>query len=119
MNPAVTYLSPAWGLVPTKEHSGRYDAVHVVVTFGDADTGPVTIHHNLELPFGAPLAEPDWMTPLILVNLLSGGPAAPLHTVNPIDGNSISFGRVASGPGTAAVYDVRLYRGHKPSWFEK
>ncbi len=118
MTQGVAYLHPAWGLVPTKEQSGRFHSVHARVTFADEDAGPVTVTHNLELPYGATLPENERIAPLVVVNLVSGGAATPLHTVNPIDGNSLSFGRVASGPGTGAVYDVWIFRGHKPGWFE-
>jgi hypothetical protein len=118
MTPNVAYLSPAWGLVPTKEQSAGLHPVHARVSFADEDAVPVVVTHNLDLAYGAPLAENKWVSPLVLVNLQSGGAAAPLHTINPIDGNSLQFGRVASGPGTAAVYDVWIFRGHKAAWYE-
>lgn len=118
MSETVSYLSPAWGLVPTQDQAGRSHSVHVRVTFADEDAGPVTISHNLDLPYGAPLAENKWTAPVVVVNLVSGGSAAPLHTITPIDGNSLSFGRVLMGPGTGAVYDVWIFRGHKANWFE-
>ncbi len=115
---SLTYIHPAWGLVPTKDQAGKFHSVHVRVVFADDEAGPVTITHNLELPWGPPKQEPEWIAPLVLVNLVSGGPAAPLHTITPLDGNSLSFGRVASGPGTNAVYDVWIFRGHKAAWYE-
>ncbi len=118
MSQTVAYLSPAWGLIPTKEQSGKYNRVHVRVEFADDTPSPVPITHNLDLPYGAPLPENEWATPHCLVNLVSGGPEASLHTVTAVDGNNLAFGRVASGEGTAAVYDVWIFRGHKPGWFE-
>ena len=113
---AITYIHPAWGLVPLEHHKSH--AVHVQVKFDEDSTLPVAVVHNLNLPYGAPLQPPEWHMPLVIVNPISGGPNAPLHTVAIMDGNSLDIGRVAGGPGTAVAYDVWILR-HKPdsAWF--
>ena len=112
---SVTYVYPAWGLIPAKGH--KYHAVHVRVAFLD-DSGNLEVVHNLNLPYGAPLQEPEWISPLVIVNALTGGAAAPLHTVTVKDGNTLEIGRTASGPGTAVTYDVWIFRPKTDSsWF--
>jgi len=113
--PTVTYLSPAWGLVPPKEHASH--GVHVRVKFDD-DSGPVDVVHNFGLAYGSPVPENDWAYPLVVVTDLAGGPAAPRCTVVPKDGNTLTLARVAAGPGTSLYIDLWIYR-HKPSggWF--
>ncbi len=109
-SPTVAYLGPAWGLVPTKEQSGKSHRVHVLVIFADDTPSPVPITHNLDLPYGAPLSENEWVTPYCVVNLLSGGPAAPLHTIEAKDGNNLAFGRVASGEGPVPRGKIKAHR---------
>jgi hypothetical protein len=96
-----------------------YHAVHVVVKF-EEDSGNLEVLHNLNLPWGAPLQEPQWISPLVIVNAAAGGKAAPVHTVKVKDGNSIEIGRVASGPGTDVTYDIWIYRQQADSsWFSR
>jgi hypothetical protein len=112
---SVTYLSPAWGLIPAPGH--KFHGVHAWVAFLE-DSGNLEVRHNLALPFGAPLQEPEWILPLVIVNAMKGGPAAPLPTVTVKDGNTIEIGRVASGVGTAVTYDVWIFRPKSDSsWF--
>jgi hypothetical protein len=60
-NSTVTYISPAWGLIPTQEQMARtFHAVHVQVKF-EEDSGNAAVLHNLNLPYGAPLQEPQWL----------------------------------------------------------
>ena len=115
----VTYISPAWGLIPTKEQMGKFHAIHVQVKF-DEDSLNLPVLHNLNLPYGAPLQEPQWIAPLVIVNAIAGGKAAPVHTVKVIDGNTVEIGRLNSGVGTAVTYDVWIYRQQADSsWFSR
>ena len=115
----VTYISPAWGLIPTKEQMAKYHAIHVLLKF-DEDSVNLPVLHNLNLPYGAPLQEPQWIAPLVIVNAIAGGKAAPVHTVKVIDGNTVEIGRLNSGVGTAVTYDVWIYRQQADSsWFSR
>jgi hypothetical protein len=105
---SVTYLSPAWGLIPAPSHKSH--GVHCRVTFLDDSTLPVEVTHNLNLPWGAPLPEPEWVSPLVIVNALTGGQVASVHTLTVKDGNTVSIGRVSTGAGSAVIYDVWLFR---------
>jgi|ERR1017187_5419054 hypothetical protein len=117
VKPTITYQFPAWGLIPTPEH--KFHAVHVQIKF-DEDSGNAEVVHNLNLPYGAPLQEPQWIAPLVICNALSGGKAAPLHTVTVKDGNTIEIGRVNGGPETALTLDVWIYRQQADSsWFSR
>ena len=119
MEGSVTYIYPAWGLIPTPDMMARkFHAVHARVTFLDDSTLPVEIQHNLALPWGAPLQEPEWVAPLVIVNPVTGGAAASVHTLTVKDGNTVSIGRVVGGPGSAVTYDVWIFRP-KPDggWF--
>jgi hypothetical protein len=107
MKETVTYFSPAWGLVPPK--GKKFSAVHVQVKFEDDSTLPVEIAHNMGLPYGAPLQEPEWIVPTVIVNPIAGGANAPLHVLGIKDGDTLTLGRVAGGPGTAVTYDVWIY----------
>src|ERR1039458_8758642 len=112
---SVTYVYPAWGLVPAPAH--KFHAVHARVAFLD-DSGNLEVQHNLALPWGAPLQEPAWVAPLVIVNAVSGGAAASMHTLTVKDGNTVSIGRVASGVGTAVTFDVWIFRPKSDSsWF--
>ena len=112
---SVTYVYPAWGLIPLVGH--KYHAVHARVAFLD-DSGGIDILHNLALAWGAPLQEPEWVAPVVIVNATIGGPKAPLPTVAVKDGNTVSIGRVASGPETAVTYDVWIFRPKSDGgWF--
>jgi hypothetical protein len=112
---SVTYVYPAWGLIPLVGH--KYHAVHARVVFLD-DSGGIDILHNLALPWGAPLQEPEWVAPLVIVNAVTGGKAASMHTLTVKDGNTVSIGRVATGPETAVTYDVWIFRPKSDSsWF--
>ena len=112
---SVTYVYPAWGLVPAPAH--KFHAVHARVAFLD-DSGNLEVQHNLARPWGAPLQEPEWVSPVVIVNAVTGGPAAPLHTVKVKDGNTLEIGRVATGAGTAVTYDVWIFRPKSDSsWF--
>lgn len=102
----LTYVYPAWGLVPTKEQTHKSRCVHAVVVFTDDSPGPVDIVHNLQLPYGPPLQPPEWVPPFVLVNPMSGGPAAPQYVLNVKDGNTITINRTAIGPGTALTLSV-------------
>ena len=54
----------------------------------------------------------------MIVNAVTGGPAAPLHVVKVKDGNTLEIGRVATGAGTAVTYDVWIFRPKSDSsWF--
>ena len=118
MEGSVTYLSPAWGLAPNP--ANKFHAVHCRVGFSDESTLPVEVKHNLALPYGAPLQEPEWITPLVLVNPLTGGPSASAHTLKVIDGNTVAIGRAASGAGTFVTYDVWIFRPtSEGSWFSR
>ena len=118
-NATVTYQFPAWGLIPTQDQMAKFHAVHVVVKF-EEDSGSIAVVHNLNLPYGAPLQEPTWIPPLVIVNPISGGKAAPLHTVTVKDGNSIEIGRLNGGPETALALDVWIYRQQADSsWFSR
>ena len=119
-NGTVTYISPAWGLIPTQEQMAKqFHAVHVQAKF-DEDSGNLEVLHNLNLPYGAPLQEPQWIAPLVIVNAISGGKAAALHTVKVKDGNTLEIGRVTSGPGTDVTYDIWIYRQQADSsWFSR
>jgi hypothetical protein len=117
VKPTVTYQFPAWGLIPTPEH--KFHAVHVIIKF-DEDSGNAEIVHNLNLPYGAPLQETAWIAPLVIANAISGGKAAPRHTVTVKDGNTIEIGRVNGGPETALTLDVWIYRQQADSsWFSR
>jgi hypothetical protein len=112
---SVTYVYPAWGLIPLVGH--KYHAVHARVAFLD-DSGGIDILHNLALPWGAPLQEPEWVAPVVIVNALTGSPKASVHTLTLKDGNTVSIGRVATGPETAVTYDVWIFRPKTDSsWF--
>jgi hypothetical protein len=112
---SVTYLSPAWGLVPAPGH--KFHGVHVWVKFLD-DSGNLEVQHNLALPYGAPLPEPEWIVPVVIVNPFTGGPSASVHTVKVKDGNTLEIGRLATGAGTAVTYDVWIFRPKSDSsWF--
>ena len=115
---SVTYIFPAWGLIPTPEMMAKkFHAVHARVAFLD-DSGNLEVQHNLALPWGAPLQEPAWVAPLVIVNAVSGGAAASMHTLTVKDGNTVSIGRVASGVGTAVTFDVWIFRPKSDSsWF--
>jgi hypothetical protein len=116
MEGSVTYIYPAWGLVPALKH--RFHAVHARVAFLDDSTLPIEVQHNLALPWGAPLPEPEWIAPLVIVNPSVGGPAASVHTLTVKDGNTVSIGRTATGAGTAVTYDVWIFRPKSDSsWF--
>jgi hypothetical protein len=108
---SVTYIFPSWGLIPTKEMMAKkYAGVHVQVAFAEDSTLPVEIVHNLGLPYGAPLQPPEWVPPFVVVNPISGGANAPLHTVTVLNGDTCSIGRVAGGPGSAVTFDVWILR---------
>ena len=112
---SVTYVYPAWGLIPALGH--KFHAVHVRVQFAD-DSGNLEVVHNLALSWGAPLQEPTWIYPVVIVNAVTGGAAAPVHTVTVKDGNTVEIGRVATGAGTAVTYDVWIFRPKTDSsWF--
>lgn len=112
---SVTYVYPAWGLVPAPAH--KHHGVHARVAFLD-DSGNLEVVHNLELPWAAPLPEPEWVSPLVIVNATIGGPKAPLPTVTVKDGNTVEIGRTATGAGTAVTYDVWIFRPKSDSsWF--
>jgi hypothetical protein len=117
-NGTVTYISPAWGLIPTQDEMARkFHAVHVQVKF-DEDSPSIEVVHNLNLPYGGPLQEPQWIVPVVVVNAISGGIGAPRHTIRVKDGNVLEIGRVATGPGTALTLDVWIYRQQADSfWF--
>jgi hypothetical protein len=118
-NGTVTYISPTWGLIPTPEQMTKFHAIHVQVKF-EEDSGNLAVLHNLNLPYGAPLQEPQWIAPLVIVNAISGGKEAPVHTVKVIDGNTVEIGRVNGGPGTDVTYDVWIYRQQADSsWFSR
>lgn len=111
MSAEVVYIGPTWGLIPTQEQMAKkFTGLHVKVKFEDDTPGPLEVTHNLNLPYGAPLQPPEWVMPFVLPNLLEGGPQAPLPTVQFKDGNTLMIGRVASGPGTNAIYDVWIFR---------
>lgn len=105
---SVTYIYPTWGLVPQAEH--KWHSVHVLVKFDEESTTPLEIKHNLNLPYGAPLQPPEWVPPVVVVNQVEGGAAAPAHRLVFIDGNTLTIGRAASGPGTAVTYDVWIFK---------
>lgn len=110
MSPAanpVIYLYPTWGVMPEKKHGEH--AVHCTVEFSEA-AGPIDVVHNLALPWGEHVPQPEWVPPYVVVNPLSGGPAAPLHVVKILDGDRIQIGRVKDGPGTAVLLDVWIFR---------
>jgi hypothetical protein len=113
----VTYIYPAWGLVPSLEQAKKRGAVHARIAFPDEATLPVDIVHNLQLPYGVPLQPPEWLEPMVLVNALTPGPP---HVLAIKDGNTISIGRAAGGPGTAVTYDVWVFRPHLDGhgWFD-
>lgn len=110
----VTYLFPAWGLTPEKGH--RSKSVHVRVTFTDDSPGPVTVVHNLDLPYGAPLQPNEWIEPIVIVNPIAAGPAAPQHVLSFVNGDSLSISRATGGLGTAVTYDIWILR-HKEGWW--
>ena len=112
---SVTYVYPAWGLVPAPKH--KFHAVHARVAFLD-DSGNLEVQHNLALPWAAPLPEPEWVSPVVIVNAVTGGSKASVHTVTVKDGNTLEIGRTATGAGTAATYDVWIFRPKTDSsWF--
>jgi hypothetical protein len=114
--PTLTYQYPAWGLMPPLKH--RSKAVHAVVHFDDDSAGAVEVIHNFTLPFGAPIPQPEWLHPMVVVNATAGGPNAPIPLVTEKDGNSIVLGRAASGPGTAVTYDVWMFSHKLTGWFD-
>jgi LysM repeat protein len=112
---SVTYVYPAWGLIPLVGH--KFHGVHARVAFSD-DSGNLEVVHNLAFPWGAPLQEPEWVAPLVVVNPLTASPKASVHTVKVKDGNTLEIGRAASGPDTAVTYDVWIFRPKTDSsWF--
>jgi hypothetical protein len=120
MEAVVTYIYPTWGLIPTLDQMAKkFHAVHVRIAFADDSTLPVDVVHNLQLPYGVPLQPPEFVEPLVVVNPIAAGPAAPQHVLTIKDGNTISIGRAATGPGSV-TYDVWIFRprleGH--GWFE-
>jgi hypothetical protein len=116
-NGVVTYIFPAWGLVPQVKH--KFHGIHAHVQFDDSSGPAPDIVHNLELMYGAPAQPPEWVYPLVIVNPIQAGPAAPQHVLGIKNGNTISIQRAASGPGTAVTYDVWVLRPVlKGGWFD-
>ncbi len=116
-NGTVTYIFPAWGLVPPAKHKAH--GVHVHVQFDETSGAAPDIAHNLELPFGPALQAPEWVFPVVVVNPIAAGPLAPQHVLSIRDGNTISIQRAGTGPGTAVTYDVWIMRPIvKGGWFD-
>lgn len=115
-SPNPVYMYPVWGLPPDRKN-GEF-AVHCTVEFKDDDAKPVDVLHHFELPWGEKFPPPEWVEPVMVINPLSGGTAAPRHTVKVLDGNTIQIGRCATGPGTALLLDVWMFRpfGSKKSF---
>lgn len=111
----VTYLYPNGGKAPTQAQMDRkYAAVHAIVSLA-AEDGPVDVVHNLQLDLEAP--PENLQIPLVIVNPISGGPQAGPHSATVKDGNTLTLGKLGTGPGSDAVYDVWIYRHNKPSSF--
>lgn len=113
------YIYPTWGLTPLPKH--KFHAVHATVTFAEDSAAAPDIVHNLDLPWAAAPAmqPPDLVWPIVIVNPISAGPAAPSHVLTVKDGNTISIQRSANGPGMAVTYDVWIFRPNlKTGWFE-
>ena len=111
----LTYIYPAWGLIPTKEMAAKSRAVHVQVAFAEDSPSPVTIVHNLQLAYGAPLQPPQWVPPLVVVNPIAAGVVPVPHVLTLLDGNTLQLSRSgAGGPGSAVTYDVWIF-GHPRS----
>lgn len=106
--PSVTYIWPAWGMVPQVKH-GKH-AVHATVKFDEDSTLGADVVHNFNLPYGGELQPPEWIYPIVLVNPVAGGINAPYYVLGIKDGNTISLGRVAGGPGTNVTFDVWIFR---------
>ncbi len=121
MEGSVTYIYPTWGLIPTPEQMAKkYHEVHVRVAFADESTAAVDIVHNLNLPWGPPLQEPEWIEPWVIVNPIAAGPLAQQYVLKVKDGNTLSISRAAMGPTTAITYDIWIFRPHLEGkrWFE-
>lgn len=113
---SITYLYPNGAKAPTQAMMERkYAAVHATVAFAAEDVAPVDIVHNFQFDTDKP--PEDLQLPLVLVNPVSGGANAPIHSVAVKDGNTVSIGKLGTGAGSDVVYDVWVYRHVKPSGF--
>lgn len=111
----VTYIYPNGGKAPTQaQMSVKHAAVHATVAFAGED-GPVDVVHNMQLDTEKP--PEDFEIPLVIVNPIAGGPNAPVHSVVVKDGNTLTFGKLGTGPGTECTYDVWIFRHFKTSSF--
>jgi hypothetical protein len=111
----VTYLYPNGGKAPTQaQMASKHSAVHATVAFAGED-GPVDIVHNFQFDLEKP---PDELQlPLVIVNAVSGGPHAPIHALAVKDGNTLTIGKLGTGPGSEVTYDIWIFRHSRPSFF--
>lgn len=115
MSATVTYLYPNGAKAPTQaQMESKYGSVHVTVAFG-ADDGPVDIDHNFQ--FDLDLPPEKLQLPLVVVNPITGGVCAPVHSLTVKDGNTITIGKLGAGAGSDVTYDVWIFRQTKPSSF--
>jgi len=114
----VTYIFPNGPKAPTQaQMEKKFHAVHVQVSLADADL-PVDVVHNFQFVMEPPDAKPENAVffpeyPLVIVNPISGGATPPLWSIAYKDGNTLTVGKLATGPGTSLVLDIWIYR-HRP-----